>query len=168
MWEAIPRCGVISVRNSAISRWVTDKLAILRGLTHGDPDHTAGYHVMMTGAHPGTGAAFNRNKHDNNVHPCLGSMVAKVGGGNGSLPPYISVPNFLNSGGPAFLGASYAPFVIESDPASPEFSVRDIVLPEGKYYLEMPNDYDPKKPRPVIVFLQPGIFDLPRAGHSAP
>lgn len=110
---------------------VTDKLTILRGLTHGDPDHTAGYHVMMTGAHPGTGANFNRNKQNNNVHPCLGSMVAKVGGGNGSLPPYISVPNFLNSGGPAFLGASYAPFVIESDPASPEFSVRDIVLPEG-------------------------------------
>jgi uncharacterized protein (DUF1501 family) len=110
---------------------VTDKLAILRGLTHGDPDHTAGYHVMMTGAHPGVGGNFNRNKQNNNVHPCLGSMVAKVGGGNGSLPPYISVPNFLNSGGPAFLGASYAPFVIEADPASPEFSVRDIVLPEG-------------------------------------
>ncbi len=110
---------------------VTDQLAILRGLTHTDPDHTAGYHVMMTGAHPGTGGNFNRNKQDNNVHPSLGSMVAKVGGGNGSLPPYISVPNFLNSGGPAFLGASYAPFVIESDPASPEFSVRDIVLPEG-------------------------------------
>jgi len=110
---------------------VTDNLAILRGLTHGDPDHTAGYHVMMTGVHPGTGGNFSRNKQDNNVHPCLGSMVAKVGGGNGSLPPYISVPNFINSGGPAFLGASYAPFVIESDPASPEFSVRDIVLPES-------------------------------------
>ncbi|RPI76615.1 MAG: DUF1501 domain-containing protein [Planctomycetaceae bacterium] len=110
---------------------VADQFAILRGLTHTDPDHTAGYHVMMTGAHPGTGGNFNRNKQDNNVHPSLGSMVAKVGGGNGSLPPYISVPNFLNSGGPAFLGASYAPFVIESDPASPEFAVRDIVLPEG-------------------------------------
>lgn len=110
---------------------VTDKLAILRGLTHSDPDHTAGYHVMMTGAHPGVGGNFNRNKQNNNVHPSLGSMVAKVGGGNGSLPPYISVPNFLNSGGPAFLGASYSPFVIEADPASPEFSVRDIVLPEG-------------------------------------
>ena len=109
---------------------VTDKLAILRGMTHTDPDHTAGYHVMMTGAHPGVGGNFNRNKQNNNVHPSLGSMVAKVGGGNGSLPPYISVPNFLNSGGPAFLGASYAPFVIEADPASPEFSVRDIVLPE--------------------------------------
>ena len=110
---------------------VTDKLTILRGLTHGDPDHTAGYHVMMTGMHPGVGGNFNRNKQNNNVHPSLGSMVAKAGTGNGSLPPYISVPNFLNSGGPAFLGASYAPFVIEADPASPEFSVRDIVLPEG-------------------------------------
>jgi len=37
----------------------------------------------------------------------------------------------LNSGGPSFLGASCAPFVIEADPASPEFAVRDIVLPEG-------------------------------------
>ena len=110
---------------------VADKLTILRGMTHSEPDHVAGYHVMMTGAHPGVGGNFNRNKHDNNLHPCLGSMVAKVGGGNGSLPPYISVPNFLNSGGPAFLGASYAPFVIEADPAAPDFSVRDIVLPDG-------------------------------------
>ena len=110
---------------------VADQFAILRGLTHSDPDHTAGYHVMMTGVHPGVGGNFNRNKQDNNVHPALGAMVSKVGGGNGALPPYISVPNFLNSGGPAFFGASHAPFVIESDPASPEFSVRDIVLPDG-------------------------------------
>lgn len=110
---------------------VTDKLAILRSLTHGDPDHTAGYHVMMTGVHPGTGPAFNRLTTNNNVHPALGSTVAKLGRNSSSLPPYISIPNFLNSGGPAFLGASCAPFVIEADPASPEFAVRDIVLPEG-------------------------------------
>jgi uncharacterized protein (DUF1501 family) len=47
----------------------------------------------------------------------------------GPLPPYISVPNFIDSGGPAFLGASYSPFVIESDPAAPDFAVRDINLP---------------------------------------
>ena len=110
---------------------VTDKLAILRSLTHGDPDHTAGYHVMMTGQHPGFSGSFNRNVLNNNMHPSFGSMVAKLGGNSGKLPPYISVPNFLNSGGPSFLGPSYAPFVIEADPASPEFSVRDIVLPEG-------------------------------------
>jgi hypothetical protein len=107
-----------------------DKFTILRSMTHNDPDHVAGYHVMMTGVHPGFGPSFNRNVHDNNVHPCFGSMVAKLGSNSSSLPPYISVPNFLNSGGPAFLGASCAPFVIEADPAAPDFSVRDIVLPE--------------------------------------
>ncbi len=110
---------------------VTDKLAILRSLTHGDPDHTAGYHVMMTGVHPGTGPAFNRLTTNNNVHPAFGSTVAKLGRNSGTLPPYISIPNFLNSGGPAFLGASCAPFVIEADPASPEIAVRYIVLPDG-------------------------------------
>ena len=58
---------------------VTDKLAIIRSMTHNDPDHTAGYHVMMTGQHPGTGPAFNRNVSNNNVHPSFGSMVAKLG-----------------------------------------------------------------------------------------
>ncbi len=110
---------------------VADKYAILRSLTHGDPDHTAGYHVMMTGQHPGFGPAFNRNNPNNNMHPSFGSMVAKLAGESGELPPYISVPNFLNSGGPSFLGPSFAPFVIESDPASPEFAVRDVTLPAG-------------------------------------
>jgi hypothetical protein len=106
---------------------VTDKLAILRGMTHGDSDHGRGYHIMMTGAKPGVGD-FN-GKKNNNQHPSFGSMVARCGRTSNSIPPYISVPNLLNSGGPAFLGASYAPLVIESDPASPEFSVRDITLP---------------------------------------
>jgi len=108
---------------------VTDKLAILRGLTHGDSDHGRGYHIMMTGNTPGAGD-FNSTKN-NNVHPSLGSMVARMTNQQGSLPPYVSVPCFLRSGGPAFLGPNYAPFVIEADPASPEFSVRDVALPEG-------------------------------------
>src|SRR5438874_1589412 len=108
---------------------VTDKLAILRSLTHGDSDHGRGYHIMMTGHIPGPGD-FNSTKN-NNVHPSLGSMVARMTNQAETLPPYISVPCFLRSGGPAFLGPSYAPFVIEADPASPEFTVRDVVLPDG-------------------------------------
>jgi hypothetical protein len=108
---------------------VTDKLAILRSMTHGDSDHGRGYHIMMTGHIPGPGD-FNATKN-NNVHPSLGSMVARMTNQNVTLPPYISVPCFLRSGGPAFLGPACAPFVIEADPASPEFSVRDVVLPEG-------------------------------------
>ncbi|HAA59905.1 MAG TPA: DUF1501 domain-containing protein [Planctomycetaceae bacterium] len=105
---------------------ITDKLAIMRSVTHVDSDHGRGYHVMMTGKRPGAGD-FNGNQN-NNHHPCLGSMVSRLGT-PGELPPYISVPNFLNSGGPSFLGPSYGPFVIEADPAAPDFSVRDITLP---------------------------------------
>jgi hypothetical protein len=107
---------------------VTDKFAILRGMKHSDSDHGRGFHVMMTGKKAGVGD-FNGNQN-NNQHPCLGSMVARMAPG-GSLPPYISVPNFLNSGGPSFLGPSYGPFVIDADPAAPEFAVRDISLPAG-------------------------------------
>ncbi len=107
---------------------VADKFAILRSLTHTDSDHGRGFHVMMTGKKAGVGD-FNGNQN-NNQHPCLGSMVAQLGE-TGALPPYISVPNFLNSGGPSFLGASYGPFVIEADPAAPDFAVRDIALPLG-------------------------------------
>jgi len=107
---------------------VTDKIAILRSMTHGDSDHGRGYHVMMTGKKAGAGD-FN-GRQNNNQHPCFGSMVARMGK-PGALPPYIAVPNFLNSGGPSFLGASYGPFVIEADPAAPEFAVRDVSLPAG-------------------------------------
>ena len=108
-----------------ISR-VTDKFALLRSMTHGDSDHGRGYHIMMTGKKAGVGD-FNGD-HNNNQHPCFGSMVARLAK-TGALPPYISVPNFLNSGGPSFLGPSFGPFVIAADPAAPEFSVRDITLP---------------------------------------
>ncbi|MFO0924093.1 MAG: hypothetical protein U0905_16570 [Pirellulales bacterium] len=35
------------------------------------------------------------------------------------------------SGGPNFLGAKYAPFVVSSDPNSKNFRVRDVELPSG-------------------------------------
>ncbi len=107
---------------------VADKMAVLRSLTHTDSDPGRGYHIMMTGFTPGAGD-FNGAKN-NNVHPSLGSMVARFARSGAALPPYISVPCFLRSGGPAFLGAGCAPFVIEADPAAPDFSVRDVVLPE--------------------------------------
>lgn len=109
---------------------VTDKLAILRSMTHGDSDHGRGIHKMMTGinARP---AGFDGNVINNNQHPSYGSMVARLARGTSALPPYISLPTYLRSGGPDFLGASCAPFVIENDPAEPEFAVRDITLPQG-------------------------------------
>ena len=73
-----------------ISR-VTDKFAILRSMTHGDSDHGRGFHIMMTGQKAGAGD-FNTGPKNNNQHPSVGSMVARLGK-TGPLPPYISGPN---------------------------------------------------------------------------
>ena len=113
--DVIPQCST-----------VMDKMAILRSMTHDDSDHGRGFHVMMSGKKAGAGD-FNGNQN-NNQHPSIGSMVSHMGA-PGVLPPYISLPNFLNSGGPSFLGPAHGPFVIDSDPAAPDFSVRDIALP---------------------------------------
>jgi len=113
--DVIPQCAT-----------VMDKMTILRSMTHDDSDHGRGFHVMMSGKKAGAGD-FNGNQN-NNQHPSIGSMVSHLGD-PGVLPPYISLPNFLNSGGPSFLGPAHGPFVIDSDPAAPDFSVRDIALP---------------------------------------
>ena len=41
------------------------------------------------------------------------------------------MPSMSRSGGPNFLGAKYAPFVVADDPPQQNFRVRDVALPEG-------------------------------------
>src|SRR6185503_14235737 len=57
------------------------------------------------------------------------SMVSYERGIRNGLPSYISVPNVTRSGGPSFLGGQHAPFVIDGNPNSKSFRVRDVTLP---------------------------------------
>ena len=45
------------------------------------------------------------------------------------MPPYVCLPKVHPSGGPAYLGSTVAPFVIDADPNAPNFAVPDIVPP---------------------------------------
>jgi uncharacterized protein (DUF1501 family) len=45
------------------------------------------------------------------------------------VPPYVCLPKLHPSGGPAYLGATAAPFVIDADPNAPNFSVPDLMPP---------------------------------------
>jgi hypothetical protein len=105
-----------------------DKLAVIRSIRHDQGNHGAGNHYMMTGAPPripvGCGAFVS-------FHPSLGSVTAHERGAPAGLPAYFSLPTMSRSGGPNFLGARYAPFVVEENPNSPEFRVRDVALPAG-------------------------------------
>ncbi|HEY2156842.1 MAG TPA: DUF1501 domain-containing protein [Isosphaeraceae bacterium] len=107
---------------------IAEKLAIVRSIRHDQGNHGAGNHYMMTGAPPripvGCGAFVS-------FHPSLGSVVAKERGATGGLPPYFSIPSMSRSGGPNFLGARYAPFVVPDNPNSKGFRVRDVAPPRG-------------------------------------
>src|SRR6267142_319686 len=103
-----------------------DKYTVIRSVCHKDPNHGGGNHYMMTGAPTpvpvGCGAFVT-------FHPSYGSVVSWNRGIRNGLPAYISAPQMSRSGGPNFLGAQHAPFIIQGSPNSKDFRVRDVVLP---------------------------------------
>ncbi|MDR3620399.1 MAG: DUF1501 domain-containing protein [Paludisphaera borealis] len=105
---------------------IADKFSIVRSIRHDQGNHGAGNHYMITGAPPripvGCGAFVS-------FHPSMGAVAAHERGAAGGLPPYFSIPSMLRSGGPNFLGAKYAPFVVPDDPNSSSFRVRDVAPP---------------------------------------
>lgn len=104
-----------------------DKFALLRNFTHTDSGHGPADHWMLTGYAPRAG--FNANLKPNNQYPSLGSIIARKLGPRGSVPPYVCLPRMHNSCGPAYLGATAAPFVVEADPNAPNFAVPDLAPP---------------------------------------
>ncbi len=106
---------------------ISDKLAIVRSIRHNQGNHGAGNHYMMTGAPtriPVACGAFV------SFHPSLGSVTAHERGAKDGLPAYFSIPRMSRSGGPNFLGAKYAPFVVPDDPNRDSFRVRDVAPPK--------------------------------------
>jgi hypothetical protein len=59
----------------------------------------------------------------------MGSASARECPTPPGLPGYFSLGQMSRSGGPNFLGARYAPFVVEENPDSSNFRVRDVAIP---------------------------------------
>lgn len=107
---------------------IADDFTVVRSIAHDQNNHGAGNHYLMTGAPTpvpvGCGAFVT-------FHPSFGSVVAKERGVQDGMPPYFSLGRMSRSGGPNFLGASYAPFVISDNPDSKSFRVRDVSIPDS-------------------------------------
>ena len=108
-----------------------DRCSLIRSIRHDQGNHGAGNHYMMTGAPPripvGCGAFVS-------FHPSIGSVVSHhhdQQNPTSPLPGYFSMPRMSRSGGPNFLGARFAPFVVPDDPNSSSFRVRDVTVPTG-------------------------------------
>ncbi len=104
-----------------------DRFSLVRSFRHHNSDHGPADHYILTGYFPQAG--FNPNLSPNNQRPCVGSMISRSLGPRGSVPAYVALPKLHPSGGPAYLGAGHAPFVIDADPSAPNFAVPDLMPP---------------------------------------
>jgi hypothetical protein len=101
---------------------VTDKITIVRSMTHGEAAHERGTHNMFTGYRPSPAIQF----------PSFGSIVSEEFGPRNNMPPYVCIPREPNPyAGPGYLSSAYGPFSLGADPANGGFKVRDLSLPGG-------------------------------------
>jgi hypothetical protein len=103
-------------------------------MTHPEVDHTVGTHFLLTGrAVPRRGATRAED------WPSYGAVLAKLGRGQGPLPPFVSMMPKVPDGAPRFveeshgqgagwLGPLYEPMRIDADASKPDYHVADFSL----------------------------------------
>ncbi len=101
---------------------ISDKLCVIRSMTHGEAAHERGTHNMFTGHKPSPALIF----------PSFGSVISHEYGPRNNLPPYVAIPSKANEfAGCGYLSSSYGPFSLGGDPANKGFRVQDLNLPGG-------------------------------------
>jgi hypothetical protein len=113
----------------------TDKLAIVRSMTHTDVDHLTSTHFLLTGQPPPRAADLRSD------WPHVGAVLSRLGRGRDPLPPFVSlrpkldndVPRFVeqcHGQGAGWLGQAFDPLSIDANPAGLEYHVGDFLLPK--------------------------------------
>lgn len=115
-----------------------DKVALIRSLHHRTgTTHENGQRWMMTGHD------FNADS----IKPHMGSIVSRVFGQRGDLPPNIILPGQIGNTGAGslhgqtagHLGSAHEPFFLNSDPADANFRVGDLEVPQGQSATRLDN-----------------------------
>ena len=106
-----------------------DKWSLVRTLYHtAAAVHDTGHQMMQTGR------LFQGGLN----HPHVGSVLGKLRGPKGDVPPHVLLPRPIgNTGGnmphgqdAGFLGKAHDPFVLNADPSEPNFEVPDMLPPD--------------------------------------
>src|SRR5438094_4027616 len=106
-----------------------DKYPLIRSVYHtAAAVHDTGHQMMQTG----------RLFQGGIEYPNIGSVLAKLRGPKGDVPPHVLMPHPIgNTGGnmphgqtAGFLGKTFDPFVLNADPSDPNFRVPDMLPPD--------------------------------------
>ena len=118
----------------------TDRLAIVRSMTHDDPAHLSTAHRLLTGhlAPTPNSDAVPPSPQD---WPHLGALVGKLRPSLGAIPSAVNMPWIVAHpaapGGRApgqhggWLGKGFDPFRVDGDPNAANFQVAGLGLPDG-------------------------------------
>ena len=109
---------------------MANRFTLIRSVHHRERDHGVGAYYMLRGyTQPNPAADRPENQH--NTNPTIGSHVARLLDTPDGLPPYICVPalsylaqiNYYTAG---WMGRSYDPFLLKSDPNAGDLKLREL------------------------------------------
>lgn len=115
---------------------LSDRLAIVRTMSHGNNNHLNATHMVLTGA-PQPGAFFDKIASRDDYPNYAGSLDHFQPRRDG-IPNGVMLPTFLMEGPliwpgqhAGFLGARHDPWQIRRDPNRPDFKEETLHLPDG-------------------------------------
>lgn len=104
---------------------VADKFNLIRSITHDMADHAEAATRVLTGRRP------TKINEIISPFPTIEAVVAKARESrHGGMPTHVSNVRRLKGGGSGYLGPTYEPFVVDADPNSEHFQVRDMSIGE--------------------------------------
>ncbi|TWT34670.1 DUF1501 domain-containing protein [Blastopirellula retiformator] len=122
---------------SRIAQW-TDKLAIIRSLTHNDPAHLSSGHATLTGQLAPV-VKSDADPPSSKDSPHLGSLISKFRPGDAGLPSFVAMPwKALHPAAPGgeapgqhggWLGSAYDGMLLTGDLNDPKWRPQGLGLP---------------------------------------
>ena len=130
-----------------------DKFSIVRSMYHNAAAvHDTGHQMVQTG----------RLFQGGMEHPSIGSVLGKLRGPKGDVPPYVLLPkpivatggNMPHGHAAGYLGKSNDPFILNADPSDPKFRVPDLLPPDylSAYRVDRRKDWRSMIDRSVSKF----------------
>ncbi|WP_202617463.1 DUF1501 domain-containing protein [Roseimaritima sediminicola] len=117
---------------------MTDKLAIVRSLSHDDPAHLSSGHAAVTGQ-PAPVVKSDATPPSNNDSPHLGSLVSKLRPSEQGVPSFVTLPwKALHPAAPGgeapgqhggWLGPAHDGLLLTGDPNAADWKPSSLALP---------------------------------------
>lgn len=114
---------------------IMDRVTLVRTLRHTMKNHNSAGYYSLTGHAPPTDDQRLRDSRD--LFPAYGSIVDKLSPARAGVPTFVAFPHVISDGSitpgqhASFLGKAHDPLLITRDPASPDFQLPELSLPDG-------------------------------------